>query len=163
MDKLEDKIKISQNAVKQLAAESKDNEKDTNDNSIKGNVKTLAITKNVNTKAHSAMMLRDRANDDGCKFSKQPSGLSSDVKVRTQNVIVKIVQYTCNSSSVVSNKNYSNCTTFFIIVVIYNCLLLLLLLLYIICLLLIFIIVFVYYYCLHTVPSTLIYPSWILF
>ena len=163
MDKLEDKIKISQNAVKQLAAESKDNEKDTNDNSIKGNVKTLAITKNVNTKARSAMMLRDRANDDGCKFSKQPSGLSSDVKVRTQNVIVKIVQYTCNSSSVVSNKNYSNCTTFFIIVVIYNCLLLLLLLLYIICLLLIFIIVFVYYYCLHTVPSTLIYPSWILF
>ena len=127
MDKLEDKIKISQNAVKQLAAESKDNEKDTNDNSIKGNVKTLAITKNVNTKAHSAMMLRDRANDDGCKFSKQPSGLSSDVKVRTQNVIVKIVQYTCNSSSVVSNKNYSNCTTFFIIVI-YNCLLLLLLL-----------------------------------
>lgn len=93
MDKLEDKIKISQNAVKQLAAESKDNEKDTNDNSIKGNVKTLAITRNVNTKAHSATMLRDRAYDDGCKFSKQPSGLSSDVKVRTQNVIVKIVQY----------------------------------------------------------------------
>ena len=70
MDRLEEKIKISEKAVHQL----------------KGGVSKLddQTAHDVGTsprETFQSLVFVDRENDDGCKFSKTPSGLSSDVKV----------------------------------------------------------------------------------
>lgn len=87
MDRLEDKIKLSRSAVDQLIGGSKQLERNTDVkddvNIVRSYSKNLTIKKEdvSKKKSSSLLVLVDRTKDDGCTFSQQPSGLSSNVKV----------------------------------------------------------------------------------
>ena len=69
MDRLEEKIKLSEKAVNQLKGDAANLDENT------ATEKTTGLQKPV--QSHVV----EKQDDDGCKFSKKPSGLSSDVKV----------------------------------------------------------------------------------
>lgn len=69
MDRLEEKIKLSEKAVNQLKGDAAN---------LDENIVTEKIT-SFQKPVQSHVI--EKHNDDGCKFSKKPSGLSSDVKV----------------------------------------------------------------------------------
>ena len=76
MDRLEGKIKLSAKAVNQLKGDASKLDENT--------VETNHIdTDNTSPKQTFVSLVSvDKENDDGCKFSKAASGLSSDIKVR---------------------------------------------------------------------------------
>ena len=75
MDRLEEKIQLSEKAVNQLKGDASK----LDDNTVKDESENDAGVSP--RKSFQSLVVVDKKNDDGCKFSKTPSGLSSDVKV----------------------------------------------------------------------------------
>lgn len=78
MDRLEEKIKLSQKAVNQLQGDSFK----LDDNTVTNQQETVPDVDGDTSprKSFQSLVFVDKENDDGCQFSKTPSGLSSDVK-----------------------------------------------------------------------------------
>ena len=91
MDRLEDKIRISKLAVDQIGGLNKnvlEPKKDDIETPLERNTDSVKQSLELRTKSpkigyRSVMMTVDKDSDNGCKFSEQPSGLSSDVKVNS--------------------------------------------------------------------------------
>jgi chromosome segregation ATPase len=79
MDRLEEKIQLSQKAVNQLKGDASK----LDDNTVKDQSETVDdVNAGVSPrKSFQSLVSVDKQNDNGCKFSMTPSGLSSDVKV----------------------------------------------------------------------------------
>ena len=69
MDRLEEKIRLSEKAVKELKGDATGLDK--------------TIVTEQSTSPQKTFLGKHHDDEDGCKFSKTPSGLSSDVKVST--------------------------------------------------------------------------------